>query len=87
MAGTGSLPSTLWVRWLATRGCLGARWRWIVFCVWTAWAMQAGFTVRGVHRASIDLIEKVYRPNLTPPNPHVALVVWISARETALRLR
>ena len=66
---------------------LQARWRWIVFCVWAAWAMQAAITVRGVHRASVNLIENVYRPNLTPTDPHVALDVWISARETALRLR
>lgn len=66
---------------------LRARWRWIVLCVWAAWAIQAALTVRSMHRASVDLVEKVYRPNLTPTNAGLPLDIWTSAREDAIQLR
>ena len=61
--------------------------RWLPVLVWMAWSVQAALTVRDVHRASVDLIERVYRPNVTPPMPALPVHVWEIARSTALSMR
>jgi hypothetical protein len=53
-------------------------------CVWMAWSVQAIFTLRAMQSASVELVERVYQPNLTSPDPHVPLDVWTTAREDAL---
>lgn len=60
--------------------------RWLVVVVWIAWSAQAALTIRDVHRASVDLIERVYRPN-TSSITSVPKQVWETARSSALAIR
>lgn len=64
---------------------IASRWRMAVFVVWLAWAVGAAITIRSVHRASVDLVAKVYRPNERSPNPSLPQDVWSAARGSALR--
>lgn len=66
---------------------LSPRHRWLLFVAWLAWSAQAAITIRDIHRASIDIIEKVYRPNLMPIVPNMAPEVWAAGRSAALSLR
>lgn len=52
--------------------------------IWLAWSVQAIFTLRAMKSSSVELVERVYQPNLTSPDPHVPLDVWTAAREDAL---
>lgn len=61
--------------------------RWLAVLVWFAWSVQAALTIRDVHRASVDLIERVYRPNVTSPMPDLPKHVWNIARSAAMSLR
>lgn len=65
---------------------LAARWRILIFFAWIAWAAQAALTIRGVHRASVDLIHNVYVPNTTPLVKGTSQEVWTIARDNALSL-
>ena len=65
---------------------LTLRWRWVLVCVWLAWAAQAAIMIRSVHRASVDLVAKVYRPNEQSPNASLPQDVWVAARASALKL-
>lgn len=58
----------------------------LLACVWLAWSLQACLTIREIHRASVDTIERVYRPNPTPTNPNLPLDAWTAAREHALAM-
>ena len=65
---------------------LELRWRWVLVCAWLAWAAQAAIMIRSVHRASVDLVAKVYRPNEQSPNASLPQDVWAAARASALKL-
>lgn len=58
-----------------------------LFCLWLAWAAQAGLALRAIDHLSTQTIEEVYRPNASPLNPNLPSEVWTAARERALSLR
>lgn len=71
---------------IISTNALSQRWPRLLLCAWLAWSLQAAITLRDVHRASVDLIEKVYRPNLAPLVA-VPTETWTAARSAALNTR
>ena len=58
---------------------------WVIAAAWLAWSAQAAISIRTVDRASLALVETIYRPNSTPPSPGIAPDIWAAARSGALQ--